>query len=78
VAGAVSRLPKYIHSGSSFPIDFMFQITKAEYENLKSQNATSSSLDNVLPVKWMLQNIAFVFKNNTFVNVQTTTAWQKA
>jgi hypothetical protein len=25
-----------------FPADFMFQLTKAEYENLKSQNVTSS------------------------------------
>ena len=25
-----------------FPLDFMFQLTKTEFENLKSQNATSS------------------------------------
>ncbi len=25
-----------------FPADFMFQLTKEEFENLKSQNATSS------------------------------------
>lgn len=25
-----------------FPVDFMFQLTEEEFENLKSQNATSS------------------------------------
>ena len=30
-------------NADKFPADFMFQLTQEEYENLKSQNATSRS-----------------------------------
>ena len=37
------RLNEQVKPNSDrFPNDFMFQLTRAEYENLKSQNATSS------------------------------------
>ncbi len=39
-----SALNQAIHRNKSrFPADFMFQLTKAEFENLKSQIVTSSS-----------------------------------